>query len=360
MRVLVVTCSHSGGDARIVHRQARHLLNEGHDVTLIAPIPVDLSADPVGLVRVSVPRARNLRRFRSWLACHKEVTAVRHKHDVLLIHDPELLPILCKSRRIIPIVWDVHEDFVASVTDRKWVLPILRKPTQLLIRLLQHWAKNNVALILAEHSYLDTFPQGKVIPNSPWVIDSPVSGVDTFPRVVYVGRLSRNRGLFDLIDLGHELQGEIRVELIGEVDTGLLDHLNAAVSAGYVTWQGGLANPRALNAVRGALAGISLLHNHPNYTHSLPTKILEYWAQGVPVVTTPLPIAVELIEATGGGEIIQFGDITECGKILRRWRDNPTLREKAANSGREYILENNNWNTDGQEFAIFLQSLIRP
>ncbi len=47
----------------------------------------------------------------------------------------------------------------------------------------------------------------------------------------------------------------------------------------------------------GALAGLSLLHDEPNFRHSLPTKVVEYMARGVPVVTTPLPAAADLVTA---------------------------------------------------------------
>ena len=54
----------------------------------------------------------------------------------------------------------------------------------------------------------------------------------------------------------------------------------------------------------GALAGLSLLQDLPNYRHSRPTKIVEYMAHGVPVVTTPLPVAVELVESAGAGVVV--------------------------------------------------------
>ena len=357
MRVLIVTCSHAGDDARIVHRQARLLLSENHEVTLISPPPGDSTADPEGLRRLAVPRARNRKRIRSWIECRRAVASEARHHDILLVHDPELLPVLFKSRGTIPVVWDVHEDFISSVSDRTWVPAFLRIPVRIFIFLLQRWARGNVHLILAEHAYLNSFPHGKVVPNSPWLIDSQNLNVETAPRVVYVGRLSRNRGLYDLIALGKELQGQIEVELIGDVDADVHDNLVAAVKSGYVSWSGGLPNPEAMLAIRGALAGLALLHNHPNYTQSVPTKILEYWSQGLPVVTTPLPIPVSLIESVGGGEIVRFGNVSECAMILRRWKHDPTTRDHEAKSGYQYVSKHANWQTDGRMFVEFLESL---
>jgi len=36
----------------------------------------------------------------------------------------------------------------------------------------------------------------------------------------------------------------------------------------------------------------------------MPTKVAEYMAHGVPVVTTPLPLAVELVSAADGGFVV--------------------------------------------------------
>ena len=61
--------------------------------------------------------------------------------------------------------------------------------------------------------------------------------------------------------------------------------------------------------VDGALAGLSLLHDEPNYRVSQPTKVIEYLAHGVPVVTTPLPLARRLVEEVGAGVVVPFGDV---------------------------------------------------
>ena len=60
--------------------------------------------------------------------------------------------------------------------------------------------------------------------------------------------------------------------------------------------------------VDGALAGLSLLQDEANFRHSLPTKVVEYMARGVPVVTTPLPRAAELATAHECGFVVPFGD----------------------------------------------------
>ena len=116
MRVAVVTCSHRGDDARIAHRQIRALLDAGHSVTLVAPDPTPF-AHP-GFEHVLVPRSVGRRRLGAWRAVRRAVGPLRP--DLVLVHDIELLPVIPRSVRC-PLVWDVHEDYVAAASDRAWL-----------------------------------------------------------------------------------------------------------------------------------------------------------------------------------------------------------------------------------------------
>ena len=52
---------------------------------------------------------------------------------------------------------------------------------------------------------------------------------------------------------------------------------------------GPLPHFEAMAVVAGASVGFSLLHDLPNYRASMPTKVIEYLAMGVPVVASDLP-----------------------------------------------------------------------
>lgn len=81
----------------------------------------------------------------------------------------------------------------------------------------------------------------------------------------------------------------VLVELIGAADADVREELREAQREGIVRWYGFVPNDRALRIAEGAMAGLALLHDEPNYRHSMPTKVVEYMARGVPVVSTPNP-----------------------------------------------------------------------
>jgi glycosyltransferase involved in cell wall biosynthesis len=359
VRVLVVTCAHRGDDARIVHRQARSLLEHGHDVTLVAPLPETTGADPQGLERVPVRRASGRSRLSAWRDVRRAVSSQIDQCDLVLLHDPELV-LLSRPWRRRPVVWDVHEDFAASVSDRTWIPRGVRSLVAAAVGLLQRWAAARLHIVIAEDSYAASFPHAPVVPNSTWMPE-PVPIIQTGqPCLVYVGRVSRARGALEMIEVGHRLRDEMTVVVIGSADADVVDLVQAAHADGVIDARGPLPNPEALDVASGALAGLSLLHDIANYRHSRPTKIAEYLANGVPVITTPLPLAREMIETSGAGIVVPHGGVSDVADAVveaaRRLAADPTLREAMVAAGRTFVTENHSWNVDGDRFVALLES----
>ena len=65
-----------------------------------------------------------------------------------------------------------------------------------------------------------------------------------------------------------------------------------------------------------ARIGVSPLLDIPNYRWSLPTKILEYLAVGVPVVASDLPGTREVVEKLTGVVLVPPGDVDAWATAL--------------------------------------------
>ncbi len=216
--VLVVTVVHRPQDARIRHRQVRALVDAGWSVTYAAPFTDHGQPAPSDLRTVDVPRSAGRRRLRALRAARRLLRAEGPRHDVVLLHDPELLLALPGSG-LDNVVWDVHEDPAAALLDRDWVPAPVRPVLAALVRRLERWAEGRCAeLLLAERSYATRFRDAHpVVLNLPTVPASPppLPGDD---RVVYVGRLSAGRGARELVALGTALAGD---EVTVEARTGI-------------------------------------------------------------------------------------------------------------------------------------------
>jgi glycosyltransferase involved in cell wall biosynthesis len=165
------------------------------------------------------------------------------------------------------------------------------------------------------------------------------------------------RGAGDMIEVARQLHGEgVAVELIGSADADVHVLLRAAQLEGILRWYGFVPNDRALRIAEGAMAGLALLHDEPNYRHSMPTKVIEYMARGIPVVTTPNPPAVDLIGSSGAGLIVDFGQPGAAADAIRRLRDDPQLRADLGRRGYETARARFHWPVQAERFVARLES----
>ncbi|HTY71975.1 MAG TPA: glycosyltransferase family 4 protein [Actinomycetes bacterium] len=357
MHVVVATVVHDPQDARILHREIAALLDAGHTVTYVAPWSATGRASvPEAVTVVDVPRAVGRRRVRALLAARRALRRLAPTADVIVVHDPELLLALPRPRPGLVRVWDVHEDTAATLVAKPWLPRWLRAPLARPVRWAELTAERRVRLVLAEEAYAGRFhDQHPVVRNLPVVpvTDPAPPGAD---RVVYVGSLTLERGAAEMAELGRRLKADaISVELIGAArDAETRAVLQAAQASGDVDWLGPLPNDVALARVEGALAGLSLLRDLPNYRHSLPTKVVEYMARGVPVVTTPLPVARSLVEQAGAGIVVPFDDVEAAATAVRRLRDDPTLRQHLSRAGLAAARDHLDWREEAPRFLAAL------
>ncbi|MGP4091980.1 glycosyltransferase, partial [Streptomyces sp. KR55] len=280
-----------------------------------------------------------------------------------LLHDPELLLALpgtlrrWRRRGRAPVtVWDVHEDTAAALAMKRWVPAALRPPLKVAVRAAERLAERHVRLLLAEDAYRARFRRPHpVVPNLATVPPEPPEPPGT-DRVVYLGHLSRARGALDLIETARLLGPDVRVEVTGAADLDVRGALTEADRDGVLRWHGYLPNDRALALLSGALAGLSLLHDQPNYRHSRPTKVVEYMAHGVPVVTTPIPLAADLVLRHRCGLLVPYENPAATADAVRRLRADTQLRLGTAERGRAAALAELDWAERAAEFTGRLET----
>jgi glycosyltransferase involved in cell wall biosynthesis len=274
--------------------------------------------------------------------------------DIVLFTDVDLIPAVAGRRRMRPYVWDVREDTAAALQDRAWLPAWARPATRGVIRAAERWAERSIHLVLTDPDYQARFErEHPVVPNHPWVPEEvPDPGTE---RIVYLGRISKGRGVSELIALGRELAGEVEVHLVGAADPDVEPRVRTAHDRGEVTWHGFVPSEQALEMIEGALAGLSLLHDEPNYRAATPTKVLEYMAHGVPVVTTRLPQARALVDRHRCGVTVPFGDVTATAEAVRRLAEHADRRQRFARAGHEAAREHYDWATTGRRFLELLE-----
>jgi len=356
VRVLVMTVVHHPEDARILHRQIRALVDAGHEVVYAAPFSAYATDPRPWVTAVDLPRASGRRRIAAVRRARGVLRELAPQVDIAVLHDPELLLAAGAARKRIPIVWDVHEDTAAALGLKAWLPGPARPAARRAVQLVEAAAERRLHLMLAEPAYAQRFRrEHPVVPNFPYVpatVPSPSAD-----RVAYVGWLSEARGALDMVAVARLLAPHrIQVELIGPADAHVRPIIEQAAADGVLVWTGYLRNDDALRRVEGALAGLMLLHDEPNYRHSLPTKVVEYMARGVPVITTPLPEAVRLVESHECGLVVPWSDPDAVAKAALTLRDDMQTRLTLGRNGHASATQLYGWPAAGRRFVAQLET----
>lgn len=78
------------------------------------------------------------------------------------------------------------------------------------------------------------------------------------------------------------------------------------------------------------------LHNQPLHRGALGTKLFEAFASGVPVVVALEGVVSDILQASGGGTAVAFGDAAGLAAAIARLLDDDALRARCARAGRAY------------------------
>jgi len=212
-------------------------------------------------------------------------------------------------------------------------------------------------ITLAEAGYSDLFANPHpVFPN--YLAGQPPSPRDVDPEigVVYLGDVTEARGLELAVD-AVGAAGADAMTIMGRCSPEFRSRLTAlADRRGLRLEIRGFVTPdNALQIASGASIGLSPLLNTANYANSLPTKVLEYLAVGIPTVASDLPGTRAVVGGKPGVLLVAPGDREAWEVAIRRSLNNADLRT-AAGDGAAAISEEYVW--PGDEVRRFYKDLL--
>ena len=178
------------------------------------------------------------------------------------------------------------------------------------------------------------------------------------PIVYFSGTAAADKGTYHLIDAMRRLWGE------GREATLVLDRADALGCAGFFAHLPAeeRARIRPLGFVpketqADVLAAADVLAL-PSRTDSFGIVFLDAWANGIPVIGANAGGIPGVVSDGVDGLLVPFGDVAALADALRRLLDDPALRQRMGEAGREKVLARYTWETIVASVAAVYDGLL--
>ena len=305
-----------------------------------------------------------------WQAAEKVMSQL--KPDLVHCHDFDTLPVglWWAKRHHRPVIYDAHEYYADMVRPRlnftagRFVYMAIRKMERF-------FARHTDAIITVDESLADIYRplNAKVLiighyPSSDFMTQS--APVFSHPQLnlLYLGRLSLDRGLLIYLDIMRYLHAAgipAILHLAGAFTPASEenDFLTEAIDLReFLQLSGWLSYGQVPQALLQADVGLSLLQPEPRYVASLPVKLFEYMAAGLPVIASDFPAIRQVVARENCGALLTPSDPQSAAKLLADWWRQPELPRRLGYNGRQAVLTRYNWESLAEKIDCLYQTLV--
>lgn len=361
-KVCIITTVHHLFDTRIFHKEAITLASAGYELTLIAQHDKNEVIDGINII--ALPKSRN-RFYRILLLGWKAYKlALKQNADVYHFHDPEFLPWAnrLKKKTKAKVIYDVHEDYITSIKQRKYIPFIFRNLLSAIFNYIEKHYSNKLFKILAEKYYEERFPEGLVILNYPLVSEISKKATDyslmldkhRHNRAIYTGNVSEDRGALFHADLV-KLIPSLHVYIIGKCNQELIKQMyeraGSAKDRLYIDGEKFIPFEKILSyySIGGWLAGLAIFPYSKHYYKKELTKFFEYMNAGIPIVASNFPTWKKLIEDNNCGICVDPKDTSSIKEAIIFLIEHPDKAKLMGQNGKKLIKEKYNWELESKK-----------
>lgn len=350
-----VSSAHRTSDVRIHLREAATAAAAGYEVHVIAnEHRVALPATGV-TVHGLAPLGGRIRRM-TFGSVRAIVTGLRVRPDVMHLHDPELVwaikPLQLLGKRV---VYDAHEDLPTQALSKEYLGRRAARVAAGVARFVIKLAAGADRVVAATETIAGTFPPQTtvLVRNFPTMrLGAAPTPIMARPQAVaYLGVMGPSRGSDVMIDSFSDVNfpDKWKAVIAGPAtDDAYMQQLrNRPGWRDKVDYRGFLSTDAARDLLDECRVGIVTLKRTPAYLDSLPTKMFEYFAAGVPAIASDFPLWRAIIERYDCGLLVDETSAQSIAAAVAKYAAEPALLARHSENALKASRDHLNWNREG-------------
>jgi len=361
-RICILSSVHQALDNRIFYREAQSLRQAGYEVTLIAVNDRNETKDGVAII--GLPSVQRWQRPILWF---RLIHLANHlRADVYHIQDPELLlisPVL-KWQTGKPVIYDVHEDYAGFMETKDYVPHWFRRPLSRIVAFSEpKMAQFQNGLIFADDQIANLFQAVKLpkttlfnFPGQKFIdraIETKNNNGANSHTVLHLGGHKRGRGIFLMLEAFQKVHEELpqaRLLLVGpfqpnELEQTIRKEVNDRGLAEVIRITGPVRFEEVGEFYRQASVGWIPWEPVAKNQKNVPTKLFEYMAYGLPVVSSDLQSVRQFLDQDKTGLLVPAADPDAHSQAIITLLKNPEVARSMGHEGQRKVQAQYNWNS---------------
>ncbi|WP_300386695.1 glycosyltransferase [Clostridium sp.] len=351
-KVCHITSVHNRYDIRIFIKQCKSLANNGYDVTLL--VNDDKEDEIIDKVQIVSTQYKPKNRIDRFINSRKKLInkAIEVDSDIYQLHDPDLLPIGNKLKRMgKKVIFDSHEDVPRQIKDKKWIPKIIRN---CISKVYESYEKASVkrydAIISVTPHIVERFKainaQSVMVTNYP-IIDVDEKIVRNPTNVIgFAGGITEQYKHHNVLKAIENIEN-IRYILAGGTTDAYLEYLKTFPAWAKVEYIGKIPQWEVKDIYKKSIMGIAI-HKSTQLGElgSLGViKLFEFMESKLPVICTNYFLWQQVVEEYKCGICVDPNNIEEIKEAVEYIINNPLEARKMGRNGRRAVIEKYNWGT---------------
>lgn len=367
--IIHFTTVHPRDDSRIRSKEVASLARQFGNISLYVQDGLGDEVDPQHGYQVvdTGPRLRRIARMTlgGWRMFR---AVVRARPEVAHFHDPELLPWAILIRLFgIKVVYDVHEDVPQQVKHNPG-LPALAQRVLPPFVIVAEWIGARIVdgLVVPTTTIADRFPSKKtvLVRNFPLLEELHTPGAMPLGgrplEFAYVGGISEVRNIYAMMQAVARLpEPSARLRLAGQFASPQTEQTAKAMPEwDSVQFDGWVSRGEVANILSNARAGLVVLLPVAHEMLTLPIKLFEYMAAGLPVIATDCPLWRSIVEGAQCGLLVDPRDVAAITAAMNWIVEHPEEAQAMGDRGRRAVETEFNWNGEAATLVEFYREQL--